>query len=107
MDAKELAEKMLEYGDAQTKADELRAEIEDAVLVLGATQTVGNVKATYRNPRKTYDYKTAGRTANPSVIIKFTTQLEPKVDWKKVCAEIEADVPYNESSAGVTVKLVS
>ena len=107
MNAKELAEKMLEYGDAQTKANELREEIEVAVMALQATQTVGNVKATYRNPRKTYDYKTAGCIADQSVIHKFTTQPEPKVDWKKVCDEINAEVPFKESEAGVTVTLLS
>jgi hypothetical protein len=110
MNAKELAEKMLAYGDAQEVANALKTEIETAVLDLEKTQTVGNVKATFRNGRKSYDYK-AGAEDHPMVsdatLSLFTTQPAPKIDWHKICkhAGIE-DVPCTVGKPSVTVALV-
>ena len=50
---------MLEWEAAQRKADELRLDIEDLVLALGKTQTVGNVRATFSQGRRTFDYRAA------------------------------------------------
>ena len=109
MNAKELAEKMLEYGDAQLMANELRAEIEEAVLGLESTQTVGNVKATYRKPRKTYQYKSAAKNhpmVSEATINLFTTQPPAKIDWRKICDHAGIYAEYTESEPGVTVKLI-
>ena len=46
MNSSELAQKMLEWEQTQVKADALALEIREAVLSLGKTQTVGNVRAT-------------------------------------------------------------
>jgi hypothetical protein len=59
MDASTLASLMLDYETAQRQADALRAEIEAAVLALGKTQTVGNVRATFSAGRRTFDYEAA------------------------------------------------
>lgn len=59
MNATELATKMLEWETTQRAADILRAEIETAVLELGKTQTVGNVRATFSAGRRTFDYRAA------------------------------------------------
>ena len=57
MDPSTLAVKMLEWETTQRAADALRAEIEAAVLEVGKTQTVGNVRATYSAGRRTFDYR--------------------------------------------------
>jgi len=44
MDSNELARKMLAWGELQEQAAELEAEIKEAVLEIGKTQTVGNVR---------------------------------------------------------------
>ena len=59
MNATELATKMLEWETTQRAADMLRAEIEAAVLAVGKTQTVGNVRATFSAGRRTFDYRAA------------------------------------------------
>lgn len=59
MNATELATRMLEWETTQRAADALRAEIEAAVLEVGKTQTVGNVRATYSAGRRTFDYRAA------------------------------------------------
>ena len=59
MDASTLATIMLAWETAQRQADALRADIETAVLALGKTQTVGNVRATFSQGRRTFDYQAA------------------------------------------------
>ena len=54
MDAKELAQAMLEWGNLQEKADALKQVIEAEVVAIGKSQTVGNVHCTFSNPRKVY-----------------------------------------------------
>jgi hypothetical protein len=54
---------MLDYEAMQRRADALRAEIEAAVLALGKTQTVGNVRATFSQGRRTFDYQAASDAA--------------------------------------------
>ena len=71
MDASTMASLMLDYEAAQRKADALRADIEAAVLALGKTQTVGNVRATFSAGRRTFDYRAAVDAAEAA------GQLEP------------------------------
>lgn len=59
MDASTLASLMLDYEAAQRRADALRTQIEAAVLEIGKTQTVGNVRATFSAGRRTFDYHAA------------------------------------------------
>lgn len=110
MDNSELALKMLEWEKARKSLDALEKEIESAVLVLGKTQTVGNVRATFTNGRKTYDYETAAR-AHPmfseATRLLFTKMVET-VDWKGACEHIGIDeVPVlKQSEPSVTVKMI-
>ena len=73
MNATELATLMLEWETTQRAADALRAEIEAAVLALGKTQTVGNVRATFSAGRRTFDYRAAVETATlePGALVPF------------------------------------
>ena len=109
MNAKELAEKMLEYSDAQAKANRLREEIVAAVLEIGKTQTVGNVKAQFRNGRKTYDYRAGADDPRVSeaAVAQFTTQPPPRVDWRGICKHVGIDnVPFTVSEPSVSVSLL-
>jgi len=59
MNNSELAAKMLQWEEMQKAADELKSEIEAAVLEIGKTQNVGNVRASYSKGRKSVNYQKA------------------------------------------------
>jgi hypothetical protein len=108
MDMSILAKKMLEYERVQRQADALKHRIEEAVMDLGKSQTVGNVKATFRNGRKSYDYEAIGSTAKREQIMA-RTKMVAKTDWRKLVLEdlgIEQDdVPFTQGDPSVSVKL--
>ncbi|MCP4139079.1 MAG: hypothetical protein GY755_02120 [Chloroflexi bacterium] len=106
MNAKDLAEKMLEFSNAQTKANELKVEIEAAVMELEKTQEVGNVKATYRKPRKTYLYEDAAKLRADHSTLDKHTKVTKRIDWREICKELDIEAGYKESAPSVTVKLV-
>lgn len=104
MDSSELAMKMLEWEKLRKQLDVIEAEIRGAVLELGKTQTVGNVRASYSGGRSTYDYQSVGREAPLNMIIKHTKTV---TDWKAVCDALgEKPVLVSKSEPGVTIKLV-
>ena len=106
MDNSELAKLMLDWEQAQTQADALKLKIQDAVLALGKTQTVGNVRATYSQGRKSYDYET-GAVEHPAFTLDIATQHSKMVvDWRTVCKELGAQAPFTQSDPSVTIKLV-
>ena len=106
-----LAQRILDWEIAQRKADELAATIKRAVLQLEKTQVVGNVRATYNQGRKTYDYQGAAFTQKDYDKGEFeeivANHTEPKVAWKNVCADLGMkDVPVKSQAApSVTLKL--
>jgi hypothetical protein len=63
MDMSKLAMKMLRWEEAKAHLERLTWDIQDAVLKLGETQTVGNVRATYLKGR-------VGQ-GDPSVVIEI------------------------------------
>lgn len=90
MESKELAQKMLMWGNLQEQAAILEKEISEAVLEIGKTQTVGNVRATFSNPRKTYQsWEDAVLTyfEREEVAEKFTVTPEPYIDWNSAGKE--------------------
>ena len=108
--AKELAVKMLEWGELQEKANKLAEEIKAAVLISGKTQTVGNVRASYSNPRGRYDYQKAVEESGIDIDSDFADRYI-KIDyhWKDMCEAAGIDVSgyYKQtSSQKVTLKLV-
>lgn len=108
MDMSQLAALMLEYEQVQRKADAMKAEIEAAVLEIGKTQTVGNVRASYSGGRKSYNYEAAARDVPPA-LIEANTKTRVSIDWRQVCvdAEIPKDlIPFTQSAPSVSVKLV-
>ena len=56
MDNKEFTAKCLRWQELQEEAAQIAAELEAETLARGKTQTVGDVRVTYSNPRKSYDY---------------------------------------------------
>lgn len=89
MESTELAKKMLEWGELKTQLDALEEEIQQGVLEARKTITVGNVRATYSNPRKTY------QAWDDAVLESAPDGFDPKtyevvtvaIDWKKAAAD--------------------
>ena len=107
MDMSKLATKMLEWEETKHQLAQIEEEIKTAVLAIGKTQTVGNVRASYSGGRKSYDYESAGRAAPQPVIDEHTiTTTEVKIDWRAICKDTEAEVPYRQSPPKVTVKII-
>jgi len=108
MNASELALKMLEWEKARRDLDLLESEIKEAVLELGKTQTVGNVRATFTNGRSIYDYEGAARKAEfPDDVIDVHSKTV--VDWKKICetAQIMDTVQViSKTKPSVSIKLM-
>lgn len=109
MNASELAQMMLLWEQKRVELDLLEAEIKTAVLTMGKTQTVGNVRATFSQGRKTYDYEAAVKArglneASPMVLSHATL----KHDWRAVADELAlTDIPYTQGEPSVAVKLVA
>ena len=107
MEASELAVKMLEWERVKLQLDALAEEITQAVLAVGKTQTVGNVRATYSGGRKSYNYQDAadGHPMVSDATLDLFTRTVVTVDWKKVCEHVGIeDVPFKQSEPGVTLK---
>jgi len=113
MNANELAQKMLEWGEKNMELALLTAEIETAVLELGKTQNVGNVRATYRNGNKRYDYQKAAENAAAGTVALYTVTPEPVepvavTNWSKLCkGEGIKEIPYTQGEPSVKVKVVA
>ena len=109
MDSRELALAMLEWEELIIKANEIAKKIENTVLELEKTQTVGSVRASYSKGRGKYDYETAWLEAMmgdfPSDDYKVVTY-----DYRQACkdTEIKVDQYYSKTSGpSVSLKLLS
>ena len=95
MNASELALKMLEWERVKLQLDALEAEIKSAVLEIGKTQNVGNVKASYTAGRREFDFETPARESplvGETTVALFTTHTPEQVipasdtvDWRGIC----------------------
>lgn len=94
MNMSEFATLALEWEKAQRKADELAAVLEAATLEIGKTQTVGNVRVTYSNPRKSYDYDKAAYLSGlvTDDVLETFTEVKEITDWRAICKHLEIDV---------------
>src|SRR3989304_3091252 len=107
MNATELAQAMLNWQQKAIELQELEDEIKSAVLKIGKTQVVGRARATFYNPKKTYEYQDAAMDRNVSAAtIELFTTVKTIVDWRGICQheEIE-DIPFSEEPARVALKL--
>ena len=110
MNASELAQAMLRWEQKRCEMDVLEAEIKAAVLAIGKTQTVGNVRASYSAGRKSYDYRGGidGAGVLSDALDPYTTVIPATVsiDFRAACLGLGiVDVPYTQSEPSVTVKL--
>ena len=109
MNASELAIKMLEWEEAQRKANELAAEIETAVTEIGKTQTVGNVRVTYSKGRGKYDYEQAWQYHGMKTDVDIEDYKKVTYDYTSACKDgkIVMDAFYhNTSGPSATIKLL-
>jgi hypothetical protein len=106
MDSSQLARLMLDWGELCGRMEQLEVEIRAAVMEIGKTQTVGNVRATYSGGRRSYDYETAVKSADVSPDDYVTVT---RVDFKATCDRamiIVGDALVTQSPPSVTVKLL-
>jgi len=109
MDVRELAEKMLQWGELKQKLDLLEAEISTEVLRREKTQTVGDVRASYSKGRRSYNYEAAckGRDLKDSDLEPYVIRC---IDWRRVATEhlnlSKDELPFTASAPRVTLKLV-
>ena len=113
MDAKELANKMLEWGELAEKMAALESEINAAVLDAGKTQTVGNVRATYSKGRTTLDYESAARhnwQNEPDILSDWIEEYTtPTVNWRAICTDAKVDASEyikSQSAPSIRIKLL-
>ena len=113
-----LARLMLLWEQKKRETDELERGIKDAVLQLGKTQTVGYVRATYSNPRKSYDYEGALEQDledgdlldewKDQIRAAISEHMKTVVDWRAACktAKIEPIVTEGGGPGSVSLKLL-
>jgi len=108
IDLSALARDMLLWEQKRRELDDLEQAVKDAVLRLGKSQTVGNVKATYTSGRKTYDYEgtavQAGLAENVELVGMFSHLV---TDWRALCkaANVDEILIKSQSSPGVSLRL--
>ena len=112
MDSSELTKLLLEWEELEKQQAIIAEVVEKEVLKLGKTFKVGNVSASYSNPRKSFDYETAvfeginDQELRDWEIASFTEVVQ-KVDWRGICKKHNIDnVPFTVSGEPkVTIKL--
>lgn len=91
MDNQEMMAKALRWYELQQEAAEIAAELEAETLARGKTQTFGDVRITYSQPRKSFDYEGAWRAEYgdelPSVKFEKITY-----DYRSACADVGLEV---------------
>ena len=112
MNNSELASKMLEWESRKIEMDALEADIRSAVLGLGKTQTVGNVRATYSAGRRSFNYQAAAErhpmVSTTTVGLFTTTKIITTTDWKAICEHVGAeDAPFTQGDPSVSIKLLT
>ena len=107
MNASELANLMLKWEELRKQLDDIEATIRLEVLAVGKTQTVGNVRATFNNGRRTFDYETPAKPIAPPELVMQHTEIIEKIDWKSICDEVGATpILVSQTEPSVNVKLL-
>jgi len=106
MDSSELAKLLLEWEELEKQQAIIAEAVEKEVLKLGKTFRVGNVSASYTNPRKKYDYET-GAMEHPHYTEELNKHYEKvTIDWRGMCKELGAKAPYEmQGEPKVTIKI--
>jgi len=96
----ELAIMMLQWEEKKRALDELETTISQAVLHLGESVTVGNVKAKYSKGRNTYDYESPCRASDrfDAEVDHYTTEVpeeiipaSTKIDFRALAKHLGVD----------------
>jgi hypothetical protein len=109
MDKHELAKLMLEYAEKSRELDRIGRLISDAVMDMGETVVVGDVRATYNSGRKSYDWESAALSHKDGAIPPQFFKVS--VDWRGFCKSMDVDMSnipvIGETSPSVTLKVKS
>ena len=104
----ELTKLFVEYKETTNRLAELEAIIKDEVLVLGDSQKIAGVKATYYRASTEYDYEAAAKSMNPSneLVDDFST-VTKRPRWKEIAEYCAADIESFsiEKPARVVIKV--
>lgn len=106
----DIARLLLTWEDLHNQITTLETEITNAVLDLGETLVAGNVRATYRSPRRSFDYERACEYATPDQIARHT-HTTIRTDWRTLALEtlrLEQDrIPHSFSDPSVSIRIQS
>jgi hypothetical protein len=116
IDPVQLAKDMLEWREKRTELDVIEDRIKQAVLELGKTQTVGDVRATYSAGRRTFGYQRAvddyiSRAPHPlqslAADVELHTHTTTAVDYKALCELWKVEAPVvKQGTPSVDIKFV-
>lgn len=107
-----LTDKMERWEELKLEISKLESEIKKEVLVLGKTQQVGNVKASFAKGRTRYDYEQIAKSIKvPDEIMEKFTEKKVVTDWTKLVKELSpsSEVMENYSKVGepsVNLKII-
>ena len=106
MNKSDLAKLMLKYEEVKRECDQLERQITEGIMYFEESVEVGNVRATLRAGRKTYDYEAAA--VDPRVTADIVlNNSDTKINWKGVCEEAGIkDIPFEVSDPSVYIKLI-
>lgn len=107
LSATQIAQLILDWGQKKKELDRLEAQIQEACLPLARTQTVGDVRASYRKESVAQDWKTAWNTARDNAPVPAEyCKLIP--DYRAACSAYTIyEAPEIIRPATVTLKLLS
>jgi hypothetical protein len=117
-DPVQLAKDMLAWREKRTELDVIEDRIREAVLELGKTQTVGDVKASYSAGRRTFGYQQAVQdymAQKPEMMQALIADVESQtrtvttttVDYKTLCGRWKLEAPVvAQSEPSVSIKFV-
>ena len=116
IDPVQLAKDMLEWREKRLELDHIEGKIKEAVLEMGKTQTVGDVRASYSAGRRTFDYQQAVQdhmARNPVDLkilvagVEAHTKTVTTVDYRAVCDAWKLEAPVvKQGTPSVDIKFV-
>ena len=109
MDKSELAMLMLEWEKKNHELHLIELKIGDEVMQLKQTFVVGNVRATYSDGRRSFDYESTARVDERCSQQIIDIHTKPVIDWKAICEALdiakENIVVLSKTEPSVSIKL--
>ena len=103
MDNSQLATIMLKWEATQREADELAEQIKVAVMEIGKTQVVGNVRATVSAGRRTFDYRAAVDAAETAGLLEPGSLGQWEVDEVDYFEAVQAAIQDGYFDSGYLI----